>query len=322
MVRGLRTVDHNDNATDPGEYLTQSWTADSRWQLSARLDPERGALVGAAIDAIAQRDGLSPADALLRLAEIGLAALADTKNPPRQLRGHERAAVIIHLDAARVPARSAEPDPDTPCRVQLNATLTRQPRSAERDPQLARRGPPLRPGRWWAGSSRPCGATTDVRRPDPHRAPRRRIQRARRRTIPPPGHRPPVPGAAGPPARSLRPPRLPEHQEPATPTTASTGSTAAAPTWPTCCSCANPTTWPTTTASSTSTPPAPAGSGSSPPTAATSAHRFAQPTHTPGRLEDEHAHLAPDAATPRWDGQRLDRRYAISVLAQHRQAAS
>ncbi|HEY5199781.1 MAG TPA: hypothetical protein VIJ31_02640, partial [Acidothermaceae bacterium] len=41
VVRGLRTVDHNDKATDPGEYLKQSWTSDSRWQLSARLDPER-----------------------------------------------------------------------------------------------------------------------------------------------------------------------------------------------------------------------------------------------------------------------------------------
>jgi hypothetical protein len=39
-------------------------------------------------------------------------------------------------------------------------------------------------------------------------------------------------------------------------------------------------------------------------------------------LEDEHADLAPDAATTRWDGQRLDRSYAISVLAQRRQIAS
>jgi hypothetical protein len=42
VVRGLRTVDHNEKATDLGEYLKQSWTADSRWRLSARLDPERG----------------------------------------------------------------------------------------------------------------------------------------------------------------------------------------------------------------------------------------------------------------------------------------
>ena len=52
MVRGLRTVEHNDKVTDRGEYLKQSWTADSRWQFAARLDPERGALMGAAIDAI------------------------------------------------------------------------------------------------------------------------------------------------------------------------------------------------------------------------------------------------------------------------------
>src|SRR5450631_261278 len=45
VVRGLRTVDHNERPTDLGEYLTQSWTSDSRWRLSARLDPERGAVV-------------------------------------------------------------------------------------------------------------------------------------------------------------------------------------------------------------------------------------------------------------------------------------
>src|SRR5665213_2917951 len=116
VIRGLRTVDHNEQDSDPGEYLTQSWTADSRWQLSARLDPERGALVGAAIEAIAARDGCSRADALLRLAEMGLAAIADDAKNPRELRGDERAAVVIHLDAARVPAqgpvsRSAERDP-------------------------------------------------------------------------------------------------------------------------------------------------------------------------------------------------------------------
>jgi hypothetical protein len=124
VVRGLRTVEHNEKATDPGEYLNQSWTADSRWRLSARLDPERGALVAAAIDAIAQRDGGIAADALLRLAEIGLAALADAQHPPRELRGDERATVVIQVDAARVPARSPERDPDA-------AAI---PRSAERDP--------------------------------------------------------------------------------------------------------------------------------------------------------------------------------------------
>jgi len=124
VVRGLRTVDHNERPTDLGEYLTQSWTSDSRWRLSARLDPERGAVVAAAIDALVQRDGCSPADALLRLAEIGLAAVADGENPLRELRGHERAAVVIHIDAAQVPLRSAERDQD-------GAPVTR---SAERAP--------------------------------------------------------------------------------------------------------------------------------------------------------------------------------------------
>jgi hypothetical protein len=67
--------------------------------------------VGAAIDAIAQRDGCSAAEALYRLAEIGLAELADADNRPRELRGDERAAVVIHLEATRVrPRRSANAD--------------------------------------------------------------------------------------------------------------------------------------------------------------------------------------------------------------------
>ena len=48
-----------------------------------------------------------------------------------------------------------------------------------------------------------------------------------------------------------------------------------------------------------------------------------RPTNPDNRpLEDEHTGLAADAATPKWDGQRLDRPYAISVLAQHRHIAS
>jgi hypothetical protein len=136
VVRGLRTVDDNDKDTDRGEYLKRSWTDDSRWQLSARLDPEHGAVVGAAIDAIMGRDGCSPTDALTRLAQIGLASLADTKNPTRELRGDERAAVVIHLDAARVPPRSAERDPN---KASVARSAPRNPqempatRSAERD---------------------------------------------------------------------------------------------------------------------------------------------------------------------------------------------
>ncbi len=137
VVRGLRTVDHNEQATDPGEYLKQSWTSDSRWHLSARLDPERGALAAAAIDAIMQRDGCSPTDAFLQLVEIGLASLADAGNPPRELRGDERAAVVIHMEAARVPARSPErsaDDPSDPRSAERDPHETSVPRSRERDP--------------------------------------------------------------------------------------------------------------------------------------------------------------------------------------------
>ncbi|MDQ1539275.1 MAG: hypothetical protein QOH29_1, partial [Actinomycetota bacterium] len=45
-------------------------------------------------------------------------------------------------------------------------------------------------------------------------------------------------------------------------------------------------------------------------------------SRNPRPIENEHPNVAPDAATTRWDGQRLDRSYAISVLAQHRRAAS
>jgi hypothetical protein len=140
VVRGLRTVDHNDKDTDPGEYLKQSWTDDSRWQLRARLDPERGAVVNAAIDAIMQRDGCSPTDALARLAEIGLASLADTKHPTRELRGDERAAVVIQLDAARVPPQqvAVPSEPAIPRSAERDPSDVLVPRSAERDPSDAR----------------------------------------------------------------------------------------------------------------------------------------------------------------------------------------
>jgi hypothetical protein len=36
-------------------------------------------------------------------------------------------------------------------------------------------------------------------------------------------------------------------------------------------------------------------------------------------VEHEHAHVARQAATPRWRGERLDRAYAVSVLAGRRE---
>ena len=43
-----------------------------------------------------------------------------------------------------------------------------------------------------------------------------------------------------------------------------------------------------------------------------------QLTQDPTPVENEHADIPADAATTRWIGDRLDRHYAISVLAQHR----
>ena len=115
MVRGLRTIEHNEAepSGDAGEYLSHRWGSDSRWQLNARLDPEHGAVVRSAIETIARAEGLTQAQALVRMAEIALAAVNDGADPPRALRGEERAAIVVHLDAAALPeegdeARSAE----------------------------------------------------------------------------------------------------------------------------------------------------------------------------------------------------------------------
>ena len=58
MVRGLRSID--DIVDDPimertrqaGETLSAGWEPDSRWRLTSRLDPEHGALVQSALDAV------------------------------------------------------------------------------------------------------------------------------------------------------------------------------------------------------------------------------------------------------------------------------
>jgi 5-methylcytosine-specific restriction endonuclease McrA len=101
MVRGLRSVrDVEDGTiTPPEEYVKHGWGTTNHWRITARLDPERGALVRSAIETVARAENLTQTDALVRLAEIGLAALADSDHPPRTLRGEEHAAVVVHLDA-------------------------------------------------------------------------------------------------------------------------------------------------------------------------------------------------------------------------------
>ncbi len=113
VVRGLRTVDDieaNDGATDarpPEEYLRAGWTEHSQWQLTARLDPERGAVIDRALDTLAAAEGIRRVDALERLAEIALVVLTDAGRT-RDLRGDERAAIVVHLDATT----AAEPSTD------------------------------------------------------------------------------------------------------------------------------------------------------------------------------------------------------------------
>ena len=92
--------------------------------------------------------------------------------------------------------------------MQRSQTM-RWPQSRRRPCPALTRGSPV--GR----AARPRRTTTSVRGPHPHRPHRQRIEHARHRTLPPPRHRPPIPRAPGTPTRSLRPPRLPEHQEPA-----------------------------------------------------------------------------------------------------------
>ncbi len=109
VVRGLRTVEDAENpgSRDEREYVRYAWNDDSTWRLSARLDPERGSLVAAAVKKVAQAEALSETDALVRLAEIGLAALNDREGEqprrPRELRDDEHAAVVVHLQADQLP---------------------------------------------------------------------------------------------------------------------------------------------------------------------------------------------------------------------------
>jgi hypothetical protein len=313
VVRGLRTVEDNEKASDPGEYVKQSWTADSRWRLAARLDPERGAFVGAAIDAIAQRDGCSPAEALYRLAEIGLAELADADNPPRELRGDERAAVVIHLDAARVPPRSAERDADDPS----------DPRSAERDPDQV----PI-VARPYARVAAGPGL--------PDRVVQRLICDGRIRTVIHDGasnvldvgrsHRLVT-------DRQYRALLARQHgvcAHPGCPNTKNLhahhrihwihGGRTDLDNLLLLCERHHV----SHHAGEFEILPAAPGMFRF---VSSDGRNLSAPLRSPASadtrpLEDEQTHVAADAATPRWDGQRLDRRYAISVLAQRRQVAS
>lgn len=115
MVRGLRTVDDNNrDALEPDpETVSHRWRSDSRFGFSAKLDPEHGALLQSAIETIARREDLTHAEALTRMAEIALASVsAAGDGPAPALRGDEHAAVVIHLDAAPAGAGAEGSAPD------------------------------------------------------------------------------------------------------------------------------------------------------------------------------------------------------------------
>jgi hypothetical protein len=113
-VRGLRTVDRNNGGSrrPVTESVSHRWREDSRFGLSATLDREHGALLLCAVDALARREKITQAEALTRMAELTLATLNASDGPAPALRGEEYAAVVIHLDAARLPAETLDPDPD------------------------------------------------------------------------------------------------------------------------------------------------------------------------------------------------------------------
>jgi hypothetical protein len=126
MVRGLRTVDRANEPAHPEreEAVSHRWREDSYLSLSAKLDPEHGALLLSAIDTLARRENISHAGALARLAEIGLATLNAGDGPAPYLRGSEYAAIVVHVDAADLPA---EPEPDPRVQVEGGSAEPVQP---------------------------------------------------------------------------------------------------------------------------------------------------------------------------------------------------
>lgn len=314
IVRGLRTVDDNEHGASrqDREYLKHHWTDNSLWQLSARLDPERGAVVTSAIETIAARDELSPAEALVRLAEIGLAAMSDARKPPRGLRGHERAAVVVHLDASRLRAPT-EPDDETPSAAHDGAAAE-QARSAERARPYARvaNGPglPDHVVERLLCEGRVRTVLVDGSNPlDVGRAHRLVTERQYRALMVRHHGHCAVPGCAN--TKKLdghhvvhwinggrtdlsnlillcEPHHLAHHDGEFTITTGRKGRFSFI--------------------RKNGTPMMPAPSN-------------ADHSDAAARLHERHAAVEPTAATTKWDGQRLDPDYAISVLAQRRESA-
>ena len=116
VVRGMRTCEQNDEGVeaDDGDYVRTGWTSTSRWQLNARLAPEQGQLVDSAIATLARAEGITHAEALVRMAELALVAVNDSEHPPRPLRGEERAAIVVHVNASDIPREECSAEHSAP----------------------------------------------------------------------------------------------------------------------------------------------------------------------------------------------------------------
>ena len=119
MLRGVRTADEVDSSTDePREYVRSAWTATQQRNLTARLDPERGALVDKAITELARREQIPVVDALVSHGRA-------RPSPPLRDAGDTRARCAV----TKWPPWSCTSPPRRPIRP-----IRSRPRSAERTP--------------------------------------------------------------------------------------------------------------------------------------------------------------------------------------------
>ena len=112
VVRGLRTVETNDGDVAAEPYVRTGWTSSSQWRLGARLDPERGAVVDKALATLAAAEGISRPEALERIAEIALVVLRTRR--PRAAPARRRARGGGRPPRRRLrPRRGSSPDPQS-----------------------------------------------------------------------------------------------------------------------------------------------------------------------------------------------------------------
>ena len=130
LVQGMRVADRADHPPAEPEYVRTGWSPSGQRRVAARLDADRGKVLDAALAAVAKAHKIDLADALVQIAEWALAIVHDERPAPRDLRGDEYAAVVVHLDADAYPPEGDQPGSTSPSTEQRGAE---QPRSAERD---------------------------------------------------------------------------------------------------------------------------------------------------------------------------------------------